>query len=177
MATDCTAEGMGSVVERESLARRGALPDMQLARRMEGIVCVALCRGGTRTDGAPMGCGVGTMWHVLCWFLVCVLDRDRGERTKYTKINQSIPRRIHGRISRKIQRILLPGTIRIPINHSANTSLVSTSQIHSSHTPHSVCSTPPQPYCRAPAPLIRLCANAHPTLRFMQSSMLQCTAP
>ena len=78
MATDCTAEGMGSVVERESLARRGALPDMQLARRMEGIVCVALCRGGTRTDGAPMGCGVGTMWHVLCWFLVCVLDRDRG---------------------------------------------------------------------------------------------------
>ena len=78
MATDCTAEGMGSVVKRESLARRGALPDMQLARRMEGIVCVALCRGGTRTDGAPMGCGVGTMWHVLCWFLVCVLDRDRG---------------------------------------------------------------------------------------------------
>ena len=158
MATDCTAEGMGSVVERESLARRGALPDMQLARRMEGIVCVALCRGGTRTDGAPMGCGVGTMWHVLCWFLVCVLDRDRGVSCF---LAQSEFRSIHGSITPRTRQ----------------TSLVSTSQIHSSHTPHSVCSTPPQPYCRAPAPLIRLCANAHPTLRFMQSSMLQCTAP
>ena len=146
MATDCTAEGMGSVVERESLARRGALPDMQLARRMEGIVCVALCRGGTRTDGAPMGCGVGTMWHVFCWFLVCVLDRDRG--------------------------VLLPVKIRIPINHSANrnTSLVASTRITDSQFTHTAltlsvfhAATAVLPRARAPNTAVCKC-TPHATL-------------